>query len=341
MNGPSAAGSEPVRLLSRNDIERVLDLSSCIDAVEAALRAAANGRAHSAILGLHAREGGLHGKAAYLEEDGDPSTASWFVAKLNSNFPENPRRRGLPTIQGVLALFDAECGRLVSLMDSSALTVIRTAAATGVAARHLAPTGASSVTIIGCGAQAFSQVHAVSLVRPIRRVVTVDALPAAADRLATRIRTELGIDAAARTGSRDAPHETDVIVTCTTSRTPILGLRDVLSGAFIAAVGADNEDKSEIEPELMASADVVVDSLAQASAIGDLHHAIAAGAMTLDKVRGELGAVLVAPPSVTHASRRTVIFDSTGVAVEDVAAAVLAFRRAQEGGVGIQMPLSE
>ena len=335
----SATASEPVRVLSRGDVERVLDLSSCIDAVEAALRAAASHRARSAILGLHARDGGLHGKAAYLHEDGDSGAASWFVAKLNSNFPQNPRRYGLPTIQGVLALFDADCGRLVALMDSSALTVIRTAAATGVAARLLAPPDATSVTIVGCGAQAFSQVHAVSLVRAIRRVVAIDAFPAAADRLATRVRAELGIDATARTGSRDAPHEADIIITCTTSRSPLLGRRDLLPGAFISAVGADSEDKSEIDPDLMASADVVVDSVAQASTIGDLHQAIAAGVMTAGDIRGELGELLNATLPVARDPRRTTIFDSTGVAVEDVAAAVLAFRRANDAGLGTQVNL--
>ncbi|HEV8214400.1 MAG TPA: hypothetical protein VGP95_01155, partial [Gemmatimonadaceae bacterium] len=107
---------------------------------------------------------------------------------------------------------------------------------------------------------------------------------------------------------------------------------------FIAAVGADNEDKSEIEPELMASADVVVDSLAQASTIGDLHHAIAAGLMTDQDIRGELGTLLEGDPRTT---RRTVIFDSTGVAVEDVAAAVLAFRRATAANLGLMVTLGE
>jgi ornithine cyclodeaminase/alanine dehydrogenase-like protein (mu-crystallin family) len=335
MSSSSAAGAEPVRILSRMDVEQVLDLASCIDAVETALRAAARDRARSAILGLHARDGGLHAKAAYLQED-DATATSWFVAKLNSNFPQNPSRHGLPTIQGVLALFDGRCGRLAALMDSSAVTVIRTAAATGVAARHLASPDASSLTIIGCGAQAFTQIHAVTLVRPIRRVVAIDAFPAAADRLATRVRNELEIDATARGASRGSLHDADIIITCTPSQTPFLTLEDVLPGTFIAAVGADNEDKSEIEPELMASADVVVDSLAQASTIGDLHHAIAAGLMTTDDVRGELGTLLENDPRTT---RRTVIFDSTGVAVEDVAAAVLAFRRATAAGLGLPVTL--
>jgi ornithine cyclodeaminase/alanine dehydrogenase-like protein (mu-crystallin family) len=191
------------------------------------------------------------------------------------------------------------------------------------------------VTIVGCGVQAFAQVRAVALVRPIRRVVAVDALPAAADRLATRLRAELEIDASARGVSGDAPFATDIIITCTSSRVPFLGLRDVLPGTFIAAVGADNEEKSEIQPELMAAGDVVVDSLAQASTIGDLHHAMAAGALTVDQVRGELGALVSSPSRLGADGRRTVIFDSTGVAVEDVAAAVVAYRRATEGGLGL------
>jgi len=341
MTAPSIARAEPVRILSRADVEQVLDLSSCIDAVETALRAGARGRARSGILGVHARDGGLHAKAAYVEDEGDANSPSWFVAKLNSNFPRNPSQYGLPTIQGVLALFDGRCGRLVALMDSSALTVIRTAAATGVAARHLAPADASSVTIIGCGAQAFVQMQAVALVRPIRRVLTIDAVLAAADRLATRVRTELGIDATARAASHGR-HDTDIIVTCTSSRTPVLGVLDVRPGTFIAAVGADNEDKSEIEPELMASSDVVVDSLAQASTIGDLHHAIAAGLMTADEIRGELGTLLEgAPHNPRPNPRRTVIFDSTGVAVEDVASAVLAFRRATVANLGLMVTLGE
>lgn len=329
----------PVRLLSRADVERVLDVPACIDAVEKALRAAADGRAHSAILGLHARDGGLHGKAAYLDGDRE-SDAPWLVAKLNTNFPLNPDRYRLPTIQGVLALFDGRSGRLVALMDSSALTIIRTAAATGVAARLLAPPDASSVTIIGCGAQAFAQLRAVAFVRPIRRVVTIDTAPAAADRLATRIRAELAIDATARDEPPDAPLETQIVVTCTPSRTPILGSRHILPGTFIAAVGTDSDTKSEIEPGLMASADVVVDSLTQAAAIGDLHHAIAAGVMTLGDVRGELGQLLAAAPRLPVDRQRTVIFDSTGVAVEDVAAAVVAYRRSLDMRLGSEVLLA-
>jgi alanine dehydrogenase len=335
---PMTATASPVRILSRTDVERVLDLPSCIDAVESGLRAAAANRAHSAILGLHARDGGLHGKAAYLEQDAE-SGRSWFVAKLNANFPRNPERFGLPTIQGVLALFDGECGRLVALMDSGALTIIRTAAATGVAARLLARPEGASLTIIGCGAQAFAQVRAVASVRPIRRVIAVDAVSEAADRLATRIRTELRIDAAAQAIRRDDPYDSEIIVTCTPSRRPILGARHVRPGTFIAAVGTDHEEKSEIEPALMAMADVVVDSLSQSTTIGDLHHAIEAGVMTSGDVRGELGALLNESARAPWDSRRTVIFDSTGVAVEDLAAAVLAHRKAADAGIGNHIAL--
>ena len=164
---------------------------------------------------------------------------------------------------------------------------------------------------------------------------------AASDRARlAEVEKDLGIDATARAKSRGARHETDIIITCTPSTTPILGPTDVLPGAFVAAVGADSEGKSEIEPELMGSADVVVDSLAQASTIGDLHHAIAAGVMTCDAVRGELGALLASSSRPEYDPHRVVIFDSTGVAVEDVAAAVLAYRRACESRLGLLINLA-
>jgi ornithine cyclodeaminase/alanine dehydrogenase-like protein (mu-crystallin family) len=249
-------------------------------------------------------------------------------------FPAEPASQRLPTIQGVLALFDGRCGRLVALMDSARSPCFaprrRPVSPRGCCRVHVRRPLRSSAAAL----QALAQVRAVACVREIRRVITIDADPSAAESLASRLRGDLGIDAAARAGQRGVPHESDIIITCTSSITPILGTPEVRPGTFVAAVGADNGEKSEIEPDLMRSADVVVDSLEQASAIGDLHHAIDAGAMTRDDVRGELGALLASSSRSAYDPRRVVIFDSTGVAVEDVAAAVLAFRRAGETGIG-------
>jgi alanine dehydrogenase len=305
--------------LTPADVERLLDLPACLAAVEAAFRS----DARSAVLGMHAEDGGFHVKAALMD-----GPRPYFAAKINANFPGNPARRGLPTIQGVVALFDAECGAPLAVMDSIALTIRRTAAATGVAAKYLAPPDATVATIVGWGAQAMAQLEALAIVRPIRRVYAVDVDATAAARFAGDASRALGLEVGPSGDLAAAARASDIIVTCTPARRAFLGLEHVRAGAFVAAVGADNEEKSEIEPALMARAAVVVDSRAQCATIGDLHHAIAAGAMTADDVRAELADVVRDPSRGRRRDDEIVVFDSTGVALEDVAAAALTYERA-------------
>jgi alanine dehydrogenase len=321
----------PTRLLARHDVERLLDLPACIDAVEHAFRLRGQGRAGEAgVLALHAADGALHAKGAVLDL-GRP----WIVCKLNSNFPGNPARGALPTIQGVLALFDAADGRPVAVMDSAALTALRTAAATAVAARHLARPGAEAVAVVGCGAQALAQLAALCAVLPVRRAAAHDLDADAARAFAADAGRRLGIPVAPAAGLAEATRGADVVVTCTTARRPFLGARHLAPGAFVAAVGADSEAKSELEPALLAAAAVVTDSTPQCAAIGDLHHAIDAGAMRASDVRAELGDVVADPSRGRRADDGIVVFDSTGIAIQDVAAAVLVYERAEREGGGV------
>src|ERR1051326_6915640 len=147
-------------LLSRRDVERLLTPDACIAAVEDAFRRHALGQAPSAILGLHAAEGSYHVKAGLLELE-----RPYFAAKINANFPRNGPRHGLPTIQGVVLLGDAANGEPLALMDSMAITALRTAAATAVAAKYLAVARSQAVLICGCGAQAPAQLRALLCVR--------------------------------------------------------------------------------------------------------------------------------------------------------------------------------
>ncbi|HEX6053860.1 MAG TPA: hypothetical protein VFZ21_31535, partial [Gemmatimonadaceae bacterium] len=162
-------------VLTRSDVQSLLDLPACIDAVERAFLRHAEGDVISpAVLGAHAHAGGFHTKTAGLHGSGAADRAT-FVAKVNSNFPGNPARHGLPTIQGVIALFDAENGELLALLDSMEITSVRTAAATAVAAKHLARADAGVVTVCGCGEQGRSQLRAVACVRSVRRAMAFDA----------------------------------------------------------------------------------------------------------------------------------------------------------------------
>lgn len=325
-----------MKLLTRSDVEQVLDYPSCIDGVEAAFAARGRGdAAPSAVLGLHARGGGFHVKAASLRIGG----RDLFAAKINANFPGNPVKHALPTIQGMLGLFDASNGTPIALMDSMSITTIRTAAATAVAAKHLAARDASVLAVIGCGVQALAHVAALRAILPLLKVVAYDTDAGARHALAHDVRKVHGIAATAAGSLRDAVTGAQVVVTCTPSMTAFLDETMLEPGTFVGAVGADNEQKSEIGPSLMARAMVIVDDLDQCAAIGDLHHAIEAGTMTREKVRGTLAEVAAHPGAFEPGPSAIVVFDSTGVAIEDVAAAAIAWRRSEELGRGTEIAL--
>jgi alanine dehydrogenase len=313
----------PTLLLARADVERLLTPDICIAAVEDAFRRHALGEVSPpGILGMHAGAGSFHVKAAGLD--------GAFAAKLNANFPGNPAR-GLPTIQGLVIVSDAQDGRLLALMDSMAITALRTAAATAVAAKYLSRESSETLLICGCGAQAPAQLAALLAVRRPKRVLAYDQDPARAARLA---------GATMVSDLRAAVAESDIVVTCTTARRYFITRDMVRRGAFIAAVGADHEDKQEIEPQLMARAKVVTDLTEQAAAIGDLHHAIEAGAMSRDGVHAQLGEVVAGRKPGRERDDEVTLFDSTGTGLQDAAAALAVYRRAAREVAGARFDFS-
>ena len=300
-------------LLGRADVERLLTPDACIGAVEEAFRRHALGETPPpGILGMQVGAGSFHVKAAGLD--------GAFAAKLNANFPGNPAR-GLPTIQGVVIVSDSQDGRLLALMDSMAITALRTAAATAVAAKYLSRESCETLLICGCGAQAPAQLAALLAVRRPKRVLAYDQVAEKASRLrgATPV-----------SDLREAVAESDIVVTCTTARRYFVTRDMVRPGTFIAAVGADHEEKQEIEPQLMARTKVVTDLTEQAAAIGDLHHAIDAGAMSRDDVHAQLGEVVAGRKPGRARDDEITIFDSTGTGLQDAAAALAVYRRASQ-----------
>jgi len=312
-----------VQVFGTEDVNQLLDMPSCIRAVEEAFRLRGAGAATpSAIAGLELAEGSLHAKMASL-----PLARAYAAVKVNANVPSNPVARGLPTIQGVLVLFDATTGVPLAVMDSASITTLRTAAASAVAAKYLARPDASTVTFIGCGVQARAHLAALVTVRTVRRVRAVDGRAAAVEAFCAFARDRCGLEADVAPSLREATLASDIIVTSTPSTRAILDIDDVAPGTFIAAVGADNEHKQEISPALLGDAVVIVDDVEQCARLGDLHHAIAAGVMEVGDVRASLDQVVSATRLGRANERERIVFDSTGVAIEDVAAAALVFER--------------
>lgn len=318
------AGTHPRSLiLTRTDIAALMRPADWLAAAETAFRAAGEGRADAPPpLAIHGAEGVFHAKGAGLRGE-----RSYVALKLNANFPRNPQKLGLPTIQGAILLCDGESGAVLAIMDSIEVTLRRTAAATALAARYLARPESASVLICGCGAQSAAQIEALREVLPLARCFAWDRDHERASAFAEAARAG-GLDARVPDDLAGAALASDIIITCTTSRQPFLDRDMVRAGTFVAAVGADSREKSEIGPALMASAKVVADVLDQCIVMGDLQHAIAAGAMTHEAVHAELaGLVSGAKPSRTSADE-IIIFDSTGTGLQDVAAAAMIYERA-------------
>ena len=305
------------------EVERLLAPEACIAAVEDAFRGHALGTVPDpGLLGMHGTNGSFHVKAGFLTAD-----RPYFAAKINANFPSNAAA-GLPTIQGTILLFDASDGRPLASMDSMAVTALRTGAASAIAARYLARPETRCLLMCGCGAQAAAQLRAILCVRKPARVLAYDLDAAKAARFAAAMEGETGVEIRATTDLRASVALSDMIVTCTPSRRYFIARDMVQAGTFIAAVGADNDDKQEIDPELLAHAKVVTDLTAQAARIGDLHHAIECGAMRAGDVHAQLGEVAAGLKPGRTTQEEITVFDSTGTGLQDVAAAVAVYRAA-------------
>ena len=324
---------EEMLLLTPREVRDLLSLDACVVAVEQAFRLYGEGKAAPpGVLGMHTRGGGFHLKAGFLQ-----LSRHYFAAKVNGNFPENPAAFGLPTIQGVIVLCDADNGRPLAVMDSIEITALRTAAATAVAAKYLAVQDAKVVTVCGCGRQGRVQLRALVTVRRLKQVLAYDTNEDQAIRFARELAGEFAVSVTAVTDLAAAVRQSDICVTCTTSHEPVLRVSDVAPGTFIAAVGADNPEKQELHPDLMAKAKIVVDLMEQCASMGDLHHAIDAGVVARSDVHAELGEVVAGRKPGRTSKEEIIVFDSTGMALQDVAAAAIAYENAERQGRGVRL----
>lgn len=327
------------RLLTRADVAATMTPPDYLDAVERGFIALGEGRAGAPDpLHLPLADGGFHAKGAWLRV----GERCVVAVKCNANLPQNPARHGLPTIQGLIVLVDGDDGRPLAALDSIEITLGRTAAASALAARHLARADAAVLAICGCGAQAAPHLRTLRAVLPrLREVRLWDRDPAQARRLLQALAADVQRDARlaidTHASLQAATRGSDVIVTCTTSTAAFLTPDLVADGCFIAAVGADSPAKSEIAPALMARARVVVDSLAQCSVMGDLHHALAASTLAAADVHAELPDLLRGRRAARAEANEIWLFDSTGVGVQDVACALRAVERAEAAGRGAQI----
>lgn len=322
--------SEGTLLLSRSEVADLLSIEEYIAAVERVFHLYGEGRTQTpGILGVHAHDGGFHIKAGVLELD-----RPFFAAKINANFPQNANRFGLPLIQGVIVLADAQNGYPLAILDSIEITIQRTGAATAVAAKYLARPDSKSVLICGCGNQGRVSVRALSKIFSLEHVFAYDVDSTQAQQFANELSAELKIAVETTSDLAEAMKRIDICVTCTPSTRFFLKQEYAQPGTFIAAVGSDSETKQELEPVLLARNKTVADIIEQCASIGELHHAIASDLMTKDQVHAELGEVIAGIKPGRTSPDEIIIFDSTGMALQDVISAATVYKNAVEKAIG-------
>ncbi len=306
-----------------------LDLAA-VDTVEQAFAALADGGVvMPPILSMEIEEahGEVDVKTAYI-----PGFDS-FAIKVSPGFFDNPKL-GLPSLNGLMILFSARTGLVEALLlDNGYLTDVRTAAAGAVAARHLAPE-VECAGVLGTGVQARLQLQAAHLVRPFKRALVWGRDAEKARACADDIAATLGIEAAAEGDPARLVAQSQLVVTTTPAREPVLRADWLHPGLHVTAMGSDQAGKNEVEPEALARADrYVADRVSQCEKLGELRSALAARLMTAERIP-ELGQVIRDPALGRTAPEDVTICDLTGTGAQDTAIATYAFRLATARGAG-------
>jgi alanine dehydrogenase len=323
-------------VLTRRQIAGLLRFEEYVTAVGQAFRAHAEGCAMApALMHVSAPDGEFHIKAGGLL-----SPEPYFAIKSNGGFFHNRERFGMPNIQVMVMLASAANGLPLAVMDSMEITMQRTGAATAIAARYLARKESSVVTVCGCGNQGRIQLRAICHTRPIQKAFACARTLEKARAFAEAMSGELNIVVEPTTDLRTALRQSDICVTCTPARKALIFAADVPPGMFIAAVGADSPDKQELDAHLLPLAGVYGDLLEQCVEVGEFHHGIKEGVVKREDFRGELGALIAGTVHGRARPDEITIYDSTGTALQDVAAAVAVYRKAKARGIGVEIDLA-
>lgn len=319
-------------LLSRKEIASLLTFDDYVRIVEDAFRLHAEGAAFEpALAHVDALGGEFHIKAGGLRQP-----FPYFGVKMNGGFFKNQERFGLPNIQGLIILSQADNGVPLAAMDSIEITIQRTGAATAVAAKYLARPDSKVCTICGCGNQGKIQLRGLKHVLPLEKAYIWSPFPEEAERFAAGMTEMLAMEVLPATDLSTALGRSDVCVTCTPSKSPFIRRNWIPPGMFIAAVGADSPDKQELDADLVAASTVVADLRAQSAAVGECHHAIRAGLMSAEAIHAELGEIIAGLAAGRTSPAQQIIFDSTGTALQDVAAAAAVYERARTREMGLE-----
>lgn len=306
-------------LIDRKAVNNLIKMSDVLNVVEESFRIWGEGK------------GNMPAKAYLLVEHGDframPAALPGCVGmKWVNSHPQN-RSRNLPSVMAVMIYNDPETGYPLAIMDATEITAYRTGAAAAIASKYLARKDTHTLGIIGAGCQAYTQILAHLELFDISSINAFDISNTAVDKL-----IESYPKFPIRNCSLKEAVRSDIVCTLTPSRKPIVKKEWVITGTHINAVGADAAGKEELDPSILKEAIVVVDDIRQASSGGEINVPIQKGIYTIDEVYGTLAELVLGKKKGRIDDKAITVFDSTGIAIEDIAVAKLLFEKAQQAG---------
>ena len=323
-----------LRLLDGENVRACAPTPAVVRAVEDAFAAADRGEVvmpPKSYVDLERYDGDFRAMPAYV--DG----GTWDAAGLKwvNSHPYNPDRFDLPTVMGVMIYSDPETARPLSILDGGELTRLRTGAAAAVATDHLAVSDARSLGLVGAGAQSYAQLEAIATVRPVEEVVVADADPEAAEAFVEATRDRFDV----RVGTIAEAAACDVLSTTTPVEEPIVSREAVGDHTHVNAMGADAAGKQELADAVLEDALIVIDDYDQCVHSGEINVPWAAGVLGEEDIHAELGAVVTGSTRGRTAETGITVFDSTGLAIQDVATAHVVYEAAVEDEVGVEFDL--
>ncbi|MGA9402407.1 ornithine cyclodeaminase family protein [Haladaptatus sp.] len=321
-------------LLNQDAVDENTQMPELIRAIEDAFAAYATGNAQmpaKSYIDLPQYNGDFRSMPAYLDADGwDAAGIKWVNVH-----PDNRDSFDLPTVMGTMIYSDPETAYPLAIMDGTELTMKRTGAAAAVATDHLAVEDATSMGLVGAGVQSYTQLEAISKIRPIEEVVISDLDEEAVADFIDYFDDEFDV----RAGSISEAASCDILSTVTPVESPIVSADAVGEHTHINAMGADAEGKHEIADEVLLNAKLVIDDHAQTTHSGEINVPYNEGTLTDDDIHGDIGDIVIGDLEGRTGDDGVTVFDSTGLAIQDVAAAHVVYEHANENDNGYPFDL--
>lgn len=319
-----------IRWLSEEDVLKIIGIEDAISSIESAFVAYARGHTQmpsKIYLEFSQVDGDLRAMPAYIED------LSMAGVKVVSSHPRNPQM-GLPTVQALLILNDPQTGAPLAVISASYLTDVRTGAAGAVAAKYLARKDSRIIGLVGCGRQARTQLQALTSIFKINKVKVIGLTHQEAEQFCNELAKDYSEVALFPSQNIQEVCQADIVVTTTPSQTPIIKSDWVLPGTHINAIGADAPGKQEIDPEILKRAKIVVDDMEQACHSGEVNVPLREGILRRDDIYACFGDIAAEIKPARSSPEEITIFDSTGLAIHDIAVGNLVYQRAQERNLG-------